>query len=447
MALREDIPAQIPTGQNILPEEMAPDDLENELFGPKPEAPAGPPPQKVMIADASGSVPLPDQRTPDPLQRPAGDPTSTPTGPNQQVYGDDKWTVMMYVLTQGGLPWLRAAYDVASGRVPPEQFEDARVQHSKDIEAIVQQHPDFTQAAQKAAPFVTGLGLGVMKPAATAVGTVARGVGAGAAMGAAQGFTSGDPEEPTLSAERFRNAGEDAVAGGVMGGAGAGVVAGARGAMRGMRDAKRARLNEDMERTNARLRAEREAAMARRQQVKQTDQTAVDRTEEFKSYSKAPEQPGQYWEANRKAFDKNPSKLVTTYAQSVENPSLQDLARQLNLPQAVVAAKLKGVDLPADRSVLLILHDIDKVNAARQAAKPAKASKPRAPRQPKKDEGMDLPGEFGYKQPRAQEPDVDLSSVPYRGPAIERARGDDRSPPTSRPPYTGGKPKKPRAKK
>lgn len=469
MAFREDIPAQLPTRQpdGVLSQEMAPDDLENQLLSPKPETPAGPPPQKVMVADASGGVP------PMPEQRPAGGSSPdvqaeepAPTGlvdPQDSRYGDEKWVVMNYVLTQGGLPWLQAAYDVASGRVPPEQFDEVRTQHSKRIEEIMQRHTDFTQAAQKAMPFVAGLGLGLGKPASSVAGTIARGVGTGAGLGAVQGFTSGDPEKPTLSKERLRNAGEGAAAGGLLGGVGGAAAAGARGVVKGVREVGRMRSEERAGReaadqVEARRSAARDRATAKRDEVQQTQKQQADLSGSFRQYQKIPGSPAADWKQKRRLFEKDPARLVNVYDKQISDGSLSDFAHHVNLPQSVVAARLSKFDLnPTTATKIRIAQDIDQVMAARDAfkaqSKAAPGSTPK-PKAPAASAPAEQSSEFGYNPPKREElsnfkVDKELSDTPYRGPTTERRKGAVGEPPSkiNRQPYEGGKPRKPRANK
>lgn len=464
MALREDIPAQLPVRQpdGVLPEEMAPDDLENELFGPKPEAPAGPPPQKVTVADASGGVPpMPSQRPADaPLQSEGEVQAAQPQSllkPNDSRYGDEQNIILQYVITQGGLPWLQAATDVAAGRVSPEQFEQIRVEHSKRIEEIVQRHPEFVDAAQKAVPFLSGLGMGILKPAASVAGTVARGVGAGAVVGAVQGYTGGDPETPSLSRERAVNAVSGAARGGALGAAGAGVAEGVRGAVKGAREVGRMRASDRAEReaadaAEARREAARQRAQQKRDQVKADAERQSNLARRFEEFKKPPVSPHETWSKVRETFNSDPGRVWRdfTSARGSWPVTLDELSRATNLPKAVLAKKLDKLSLDLDsRSKVQLRREIDSVMEAWDAYKARPKGSPKPPRAKVEDEG----GQFGYR-PQRQETNTmtgpvnegDTSNVPYRGPAVERAKGEA-SPPANRPPYTGGKPRKPRAKR
>jgi len=439
MALREDLPPPLPTRQDsgVMPDYMAPDDMENQLLGPKPEQPAPPPPQKVMVADASGSVATPDTAPPLPARDPrqeaplanpepaaSGQPNFKFVKPDDSRYLDEQWLIMNYVLTAGALPWMQATTDVAAGRVPPEQFDEVRKEHSLRTEEIIQKHPEFVQAAQKAAPFISGLGLGIMKPAGTIAGTVARGMGAGATIGAVQGFTGGDPNEPTLSRERAVGAAEGAVTGGVMGAAGAGAAAAGRGIVKGAREVGRLRSQDRANReasdaADARREAARSRAASRQDELKQAQSRQTELADSFQQYKKVPSRPAPDWQKKRALFQKDPGRLVDKYYEQVPDGNLRDFSQHLNLPQAVIAQKLSKFDFnPMTPGKIRLVQDVDKILQAKTAfqaqAKATKTAKtPAAPR---------------TKATPTPEPTPKISdwkiegSTPYRGPALERAK-------------------------
>lgn len=468
--LREDPPAQLPTRQpgGLLPDEMAPDDLEKSIL-PKPEQPAAPLPMQVRTADASGAVPIPEKRPAEPApldmegaspQTPPDETGGAPAGPlvnpNDSRYGDDHWLVMNYVLTQGALPWLQAASDVASGKVPPEDFDKVRIEHSKRVQAVVDAHPDFVEAAQKAVPLLEGLGISIFKPAASVAGTVARGAGAGAVTGAVQGGTSGDPETPTLSSERASAALQGGAEGAVLGAAGAagaeagkGIVKGAKAVSAGKATDTAARNAADQAET--RKQAVRDKAQARRDEAKQKSATTERQAGEFLEYKKVPGQPGQNWKHNRELFEKDPTALLNHYSQNVTNPSLAGFSREVNLPQAVVAARLNKFDLNANtQSLVSIQSDITKVMAARDAFRARAATTKEPPQRVQRTEDVVKPSAPQREKMIPDQTPSASSEPPYRGPALERRKQDvgEPSTPISRPPYQAPPPKrKSRAKK
>jgi hypothetical protein len=334
---------------------------------------------------------------------------------------------MNYILTQGALPWLQAATDVAAGRVPPDQFDEVRKEHSLRTEEIVAQHPDFTQAAMKAAPFLMGLGFGIMKPAGTVAGTVARGVGAGAAVGAVQGFTGGDPNEPTLSRERAVGALEGAASGGVMGAAGAGAAAAGRGIVKGAKEVGRLRAQDraNREATDA-ADARREATRFRAQQKRKQALAQSARQEQlaasFEEFKKPPAEPSSAWKSVRAQFEENPGRIFNHFAETHHTPTLSELSQSTNLPEAVIAKKLSKLKLDLNSPEKIGLkREIDNVLEAWDAFK---ARPKKTPSRPSKATNVEQPQDFGYKpksESVTQTPE-EQPSIPYRGPALERAK-------------------------
>ncbi len=181
----------------LRPDTMDPQDVQDSL-GVKtgPDAPPqGFPPVggNKLLAEAGGS----------PTTDATGGAPAPLVSANDSRYADPQWAIIANLFTQGSLPWLQAAADVAAGRVSPDQFEQARVEHSKKMQDLMDQHPDFVKHAEDAMPLLSGVVLSAIKPAKTIAGTLAQGAAVGGPQGFVQGYTAGPAEEPSLSSERM----------------------------------------------------------------------------------------------------------------------------------------------------------------------------------------------------------------------------------------------------
>src|SRR5688572_11912360 len=191
-------------------------------LGPAPSQPTASPPPTAPTAPMGETNPQGEvlATSPPPEGDVSGFGTDQLVGPDDSRYSDPSWTVMLDTIIGGLTPWLAATIDVAQGRVPSENFDAARMQHQQKIDEIKAQNPQFVEAAEKAAPFVTGLLTGIAKPAQTAMGTAGRGAAAGGAMGAVQGYTGADPELSSTDTDRVVSAAGGAARGATMGAAG-----------------------------------------------------------------------------------------------------------------------------------------------------------------------------------------------------------------------------------
>jgi hypothetical protein len=372
-----------PMGEMAPMDLYGPSDVEEIFREPRPGL-VQPKPMQVRTADASGQVPLPE-RAPDVSQYRDTDSEIPPMPergerspemfkgpliqPNDSRYTDTSNLVVADVIMGGLLPWVQATADLASGRIPIEQFDNARIEHEKRIEEIKAGHPQLVGAAEKALPFLSGLGIGVIKPAKTVMGTVGRGAAVAGAQGAVQGYTSGDPEMSSGDPERLGNAIGEGATSAVLGGFGASLPAAASEgkAMLGRRAARIER--EDQASAAAeknRLATEkRQATTERNKQIKaralaekQRDDQLVER---FQSYRDVMGKPVKDWKVKRDLLNNHPDKVFE--AQARMNATVEDFSRQVNLPPVAILQKLRGQELklstPQERSLYKQLEEIE----------------------------------------------------------------------------------------
>ena len=376
-------PKGAPIGEMAPMDLYTPPDVE-EIFREQRPGIEQPKPMKVMTADASGSVPLP-ARAPDVSQYRDTDSENVPLPergerspemfkgpliqPNDSRYADTSNLVVADVIMGGLLPWVQATADLASGRIPIEQFDNARIEHEKRIEEIKAGHPQLVGAAEKALPFLSGLGIGVIKPAKTVMGTVGRGAAVAGAQGAVQGYTSGDPEMSSGDPERLGNAIGEGATSAALGGFGASLpAAAAEGkAMLGRRAARIER--EDQASAAAekkRLATEKRQQTAQRnKQMKQREAEAVAKDNQlvsrFESYREVVGKPVKDWKVKRNLLNEHPEKVFKAQAQM--NATLDDFSRQVNLPPVAILQKLRGRDLTLEtaqeRSLYKQLEEVE----------------------------------------------------------------------------------------
>jgi len=292
--------------------------------------------------------------------------------PDDSRYQDPQNLLVGNVLTGGMLPWIQATADVASGRVPQDRFDEARQEHARRLEELKQQHPEFVAAAEKAMPFLEGLGLSVMKPASTVAGTMARGAAAALPQGVAHGYSSGPIEEPSASGERTgRAVGQGAIDASI-GAAGASVpaiVSGARsliGKTTTFVAERAAQRTADAEARRSAAAAE-SAAQAKidkktaSTQKAQTTKLKKKQDIEFKAnqeaenkqlmadyqrYTAQPQAPAPDWEANRKLLMQDPVGMFNKAAEG--GWGLEGLARGVNMSPAAVYNRMTGVKIKYD---------------------------------------------------------------------------------------------------
>jgi hypothetical protein len=286
--------------------------------------------------------------------------------PGDTRYKDPQNLIMGNAIMAGMLPWAQAAADVAAGRVPMEKFDEVRMEHQRRIEELKSQHPDFANAAEKAVPFLEGLGMGVMKPGKTIAGTMARGAAVTAPQGAARGYSSGPVEEPSGSTERAGRAVGGAVTDAAIGAGGAAVPALVQGAKslvgkttsllaeRAARKSEAAaaqKLDEEA-RTAADAVAVKKAGTAAKtaetKRLKGLDKQYEARlktendqiSSQYKRYNEQPTGPSQYWQENRAHFISDP---IENFNRAAEHGvGLEGWARALNLPQSVILSRMSG---------------------------------------------------------------------------------------------------------
>lgn len=336
-----------------------------QMFNPsRQEPPQGMPRgEKTMVA-GNGDVPLPSrgdpQTTPDMPER--RDPGAEVTGlvkPDDTRYKDPQNLLMGNVIMGGMLPWAQAAADVASGRVPPEKFDDARMEHGRRLAELADEHADFVSAAQKTVPFLEGLGMGVMKPASTVAGTMARGAAVAAPQGGARGYSSGPVDEPSGSSKRAVAAVGGAATDAAIGAAGAGVaVVGSKiGSLvsesRALKrtEAEATKLDAEARATSAKTEASKVTAANDAARAKSMDKAYVAENKTIQAdYAKHTAMPkgglSRTWEENRKYFASDPTHV---YDQMVEKGiDLEGMSKVLNLPSSVIVSRLAGKEIAKD---------------------------------------------------------------------------------------------------
>lgn len=372
-----------PAGEMVPMDIYGPSDVE-EIFKDPREGLPQPKPMQVRTADASGNVPVP-MRAPEMSQNRDGSEESPPlpergerseqmfkgplVSPNDSRYSDVNNLIVGDVITGGALPWIQAVADLASGRIPIEQFDAARQEHERRIEEIKAGHSNVVQAAEKALPLLSGLGIGMLKPAKTIAGTVGRGMAVGGAEGFVQGATSGPIEEPTLSGERVGRGVGGAAEGAALSGFGAALPGGTKEAkdMLGRRAERIAREDEAAARAAARRASAAKSKQTRetrlrQKQMEEANKIKDDRlVERFESYRTVPGRPVKDWKEKRSLLNEHPE--IIFKAQAKMNPDVADFAKQVNLPPVAILNKLRGakinVETPQEKILQQQLLEID----------------------------------------------------------------------------------------
>lgn len=389
MLLRDQLgmepPASEPTLGEMLPEGLYDPADKAQILNEYPREQFRDPrqPTQVEFADASGKVPLPVRNTAKAPEAalsenldnsastptPEGEPVFKYVKPDDSRYQDSGHLLIADSVLQGALPWLQAATDVALGRAPAEDFDTIRMEHEKRVEAIKAKDPQLVDRIQQAMPFLSALGLSIAKPASTVVGGALRGATVAGAQGAVQGFTSGPPEEPSLSGTRVGQAvggaAETAILGAVGGALPPGITKGS---------AAYKQMNEQAAKAQKKLAAQQKSA-ATREQKKLNQQKAIKQrkmaeeeelrdaqlVEKFKSYRQTPAEPSPTWKNNRQKFYAEPEQIFKEQAN--RNPTLEDMSRMLNMPPAAIAQRLYGRTLanatPGEKRLFQQLKDVD----------------------------------------------------------------------------------------
>lgn len=373
-----------PAGQMLDPELYTPQDME-ENFEDFPQQPFKDPrqPTQVRVAAAGRGVPVPakapemsenlDAEAVPPMPERGERSPNMQQGPLVQQqdsrYQDVTNVIMADVITGGLLPWIQASADVATGRVPVERFDEARMEHEKRIEELKAGHQNIVSGAEKAMPFLSGLGIGLLKPARTVVGTAGRAAAVGGAEGAVQGFTGADPELASTDPKRLEGAVAQSAQSAVLGAVG-GALPGAASAGKGMVDRRAARVAAEDE--QARKFAERQARAQKAKQTKQTrerqKQLAADEQRRddqlisrFESYRNPLGEPTKRWKENRNILNEHPEHAFREQAR--RDATLESFSRNTNLSPVSLLQKLRGKDLPRttpqERSLYQQLQEVD----------------------------------------------------------------------------------------
>lgn len=398
-----EIPAMLPTSGVS---DQDPESME-QLFNPnRTDPPQGTPPGGRMLAQSPGtSSDVGDEAgAPPPTpERAPGAEIKSLVNPDDSRYQDPQNLLMGNVLTSGMLPWAQAASDVASGRVPVEKFDEVRMEHQRRLEELKEQHPDFVSAAEKAMPFLEGLGMGALKPAKTVAGTIARGAATAAPQGAARGYTSGPVEEPSGSGKRAVGAVGGAATDAAIGAAGASVpalIGGAKSLIGKVTSVRAERAAATAEAAKATAEGEKKAATAAKA-AKTRDLKAKDKefearlgeenthlTEQFQRHSAAPANVSQHWEQNRKGFIADPEHAFREIAKN--GWGLEGFSRAMNLPQRAILERMAGkslkINTPGEEKLIREMLHVDQIGkqfTARGLTLPkAKADAPPAPPAP-----------------------------------------------------------------
>ncbi len=367
-----------PTNNAVVPESSSPPDVE-DMFNPSPAPLPRSKPMRVEVAEAAPPMPTRSDAVRNSGQTTEPAPTATIVPQDDSRYQDPSNIIIGDVILGGTLPWLQAASDLAAGRITGEQFDAARMEHQTRIRALRDQHPEFVSAAEKAVPFLTGLGIGIMKPASTVAGTVARGAAATVPQGAAKGFTSGPVEEPSLSAERGAGAVGGAATNMAIGAAGAAapaiasqakgligktvsIIANRRAAK--AEEAAAKRLDEQAAAASASDRRAQRMGESMKLRMKQQEAENESIIADYQRYTRMPpEGTSKYWDENRKAFIADP--VNTFYLAAERGMGIDGLAKTLNLPPSVVVARLAGKDIhiktPGDEQLFKSMEDVNRV--------------------------------------------------------------------------------------
>jgi len=373
MGLFDELDKQLPppvqgAQPSIRPDYMDPSDVENSLQPPHDTLPQ-PDPMKVMVADASGKVPLPTRAPDRSVQNfeqpaPVDEPPAGTYKVPDRVQSDPSHIVVADVVLGGTLPWLQAAADVATGAIPKEKFEEARMQHAQQLEELRAQHPELISAAEKAMPFLSGIGIGMLRPAGTILGSAGRGAAAGAAQGYVKGYTSGPKEEPTVSSNRMAQGMGSAMVGAAEGAAGGAAGHGAVAMLERKAASKvagGASVSDDASRVAKREARTKQAAEQERIQAEADRGKDESLAKQFKTYREPPAKASQYAEGNASHLTRNP--IDAFKQQAARTPTLDAFSRNTGLSPAAILAKLHGKQLPVDTPGQQALYkELQKVN-------------------------------------------------------------------------------------
>jgi hypothetical protein len=448
--LPKDVPPMLPgasPGEPVYGDPNNPGTME-QLFNPRnvpePEMPAA----GGRTAMAGKNVPLPErggvedtspmETVPARGERPMQGLVKT----DDTRYKDPQNLLMGNVIMGGMLPWAQAAADVASGRVPKEKFDEVRMEHQRKLEELADQHPDFVSAAQKAVPFLEGLGMSMVKPASTVVGTMGRGAAVAAPGGAARGYSSGPVEEPSASSNRAAAAVGGAATDSAIGATGAAVPALVQGgktligkvtsvvAERAARKAEGAAVKQlDGEATKVAGRkplSPEEAKKADKEFTARTKQHEAKLTEDYKRHTAMPDKPSKYWEENRKVFVADPVHAFNEAASS--GADLAGMSKILNLPPAVIAARLGGkkikIETPQQEKLMNDIIDAseslnDFSKRGLKAPKAATAAEAPAPKP------AETPAAAAKPAKAAKKPKAEAAEKPAKAKPRSNQRSDD----------------------
>ena len=323
-------PAPSPAGPSPLPSAPPPTPPMGEPTAPMGEVnPTGeflaePPPEEGMSGNGTGSL----------------------IAPTDSRYAEPGWTILLDTLFGGTMPWLLASVDVASGRVPQEEFDRVREEHERKLDGIKAEHPQFVDAAEKSVPFLAGAIGGIIKPAKTIAGGAGQGAGLGAVAGGVQGYTGADPSLSSGDPDRLASA---------IGGAGQGAALGAAGgaATGGVQKAMTPKAKpdvggdgpspDDAAALDARMQQRRAEREQMYEQRLQEDLRKID-----EQFTRKPELPGPNWKQRQTEFLQDP--LSAFREQAKRNPSIKKWAESLNMSPIAIERKLKATGFPEPTS-------------------------------------------------------------------------------------------------
>lgn len=359
----------------------------------------------------SVNMELPERRPPD--AQVESTPQAQPVvSPNDSRHEDPGMKIFLNILMQGTLPWAQAAYDLATGRITEEQFDQTRQEHQQYLDTLSENHKEFVSAVQDALPFITGLGIGVAGKGGKVATDVARGTGAAGAQGFAQGFSSGPTEEPSFSSNRVSEGVGNALVTAPLGAAGAAApaaVSSGRKALRARGERKRAEAEQEAQAVKRQETAQK-AKSTRDARKAETENNRIQATR-FAQKSRRPTDPMPEWEKNQKIFLERP-KAVFAEAASMGH-SLNDISRYTNLSEVAVARKIAAAGVSANsKQSKKLIGEVYSILRAGDAAKAHRAAS-KAPSAPKSTATKTSP-------PEDNSP-IDTGST-YRGPALDRRR-------------------------
>jgi hypothetical protein len=286
--------------------------------------------------------------------------------PDDSRYDDPANVLFIDTILGGMMPWVQAGVDLAAGRINESQFDQMRQEHQNRLDMLKQNNQSFVSAAEKAAPFLTGLGIGVLGGPSKVATTAKIGGAVGAAQGFGQGFSSGPVEEPSFSGKRVGEGLGTAAITGPMGAAGAAVPAGVakvKGGLQKRADDKKA-AEADKVTAAKKYNAKQKAARTRKHKGFEARYNK-DMADKFEEYTTAPADAPSSWKESRKIFmDQTSSQFADA---ATKGKTVTDLARATNLPEIVVAERIKASKPNVSGAGVKLMDEVDSILASKEA--------------------------------------------------------------------------------